>query len=492
MLETVPDDGTVRQLVMPLNWLCTQEANPSLSCGAGQTCQAGACASAAVDVSDLPLYSVPDAACFDVATCFQVLAGGYAPIPTSNPGSCTVPSSLPGTGEDVNVALIVNTSQIGNYGACVILGDYHSCLIPLARGAPEGWTFTDDSGTTISLPLSVCNDVDIKQTLTGVMVSSSCSFKQLETPTCSPKPTCIPVTGVCPDDWGTADWQGYTCSGTAYPAGVQWCDAPPAILDAGRMDTDGSANAGRLCCSLGPEGLPDSGLLIDNMTGGPEVKLTPPFPTENGGWWFTYGNDDGGSPLFPPQHTLFTYTTLPAFLTPDGGPMNAACLRSEGFNTGTGYPTALEGFSFVESKDDPSQWESFDVNPYTGIRFWAWSLGPLRVWVSFPDSNTDSQDLQSACDQNPDAGGCNPFGENINLSNDGREYHVEWGDLSQAPSYGEIFDAGLVKQQVSGTLFQVNGNNPGYLPPFDFCVSQIYFTVAGVDAQAADSGVDAE
>jgi hypothetical protein len=498
VLETVPDDGKVRQLVMPLNWLCSYDANPSLSCGSGETCQAGACVkSAAIDVSDLPPYSAPDAECFNVDSCFQVLAGGNEQLPTSSAGSCTAPSNLSGTGADVNVALVVNTSHIGNYGACIASGNYHSCLIPLAHGAPEGWTFTDDSETAIRLPASVCHDVDVTQTLGGVMVSPSCPSKPLENPTCRPPDMCIPTRGVCPDDWGSADWQGYTCSGSAYPKGVVWCNQPPAILDAG-TETDGGANGRRLCFSLGPEGLPDSGLLIDNMTGGPEVKLTPPSPNEVGGWWFSYSDDDGKSPLFPPEGSLFSYTRLPASVTADGGPMSAArvMVSPDGFSTDAGTAFAGEGFNFVQPKNEASPHGSpFDVSPYTGLRFWAWSSNELGIAVMFPDSNTDSQDPQSTCEKNPDAGGCNPFGTHLVLTQNGAEYHVEWSDLAQEPGWGQRFDGGLVQQQVSATNFQVTGigDRTSYLPPFEFCVSQIYFTVdGGADTGAPDGGTDAQ
>jgi hypothetical protein len=70
-LSNVPTEpGEVKQLVMPLNWLCTHDANPSLSCVGGQTCQAGACASDTFDVSDLLPYLAPDSGCFNVNTCF--------------------------------------------------------------------------------------------------------------------------------------------------------------------------------------------------------------------------------------------------------------------------------------------------------------------------------------------------------------------------------------------------------------------------------------
>jgi hypothetical protein len=502
-LSTVPDDGKVRQLVMPLNWLCTHDANPSLSCEAGQTCQAGACVSSAIDASSLVAYSAPDSACFDVHDCFPASLS-RSPPPNPNDPIATVTCSISteegmGVGTDVNVALIVNTSQIGNYGAC---GTEGFCLIPLSRGAPEGWTpLTDDGGAPlIGLPPAVCSDLE--NTVIGVLVAptTSCPQKTLESPTCpSPENACIKASGVCPPDWGQTSWQGYTCSGSTPPPGVRVgsCSPPPAAPDAGIDTEDGGAN-GRWCCGLGTtERPPDAGpLLIDNMTGGPEIKITPPLHEVAGEWFTAYG--DPHASVFPATGGLFTYTPV---LT-DGGPMNAACLRSpKGFTSTSQNAWLLEGFNFAYPKNILTPTGApFDVTLYTGMRFLAWSSSNQTIRVAFPDQNTENLNIvpASTCNldlaKNPQAGQCaDDFGQNLPLTDVWTEYFVYWNDLSQQ-GWGAQFSA-LDKQRVFATLFQVLGTQVSadadggyYVPPVDFCVSQIYFTD---DEPGADGGDDA-
>ena len=477
---TVPADGTVRQLAMPLNWLCTDDANPSLSCGAGQTCQGGECVPSAIDASALPAYTAPGGgACFDVGTCFaQLIGGGFVwparPDPTT--GQC-VPTNYNG-GADVNVALVVDTSQIGNYGACNVVGG--QCLIPLARGSPDGWrALSDDGGAvTIGLPPGVCNDVGT--TLVGVVfaqASATCPPKLLDSSTCAPPDTCIFSSGVCPD-WGP-DWVGYSCSGSAVPPpdAVQECFPPTAASDAGTDDagteTNGRATGGRWCCGTGVGGQPGS-LLIDDMSGGPQIKIAPPLG-DSAGFWFTV-SDDLKSPLLPVPLGLFTYTAVPPSDTPDGGPMNAACLTSPlGYN---GF-FAEEGFNFAWPKHMLSPGGvPFDVSSYTGIRFWAWSLyADQSITVSFPDVDTASVDPTSTCNQNPDGGQCgNDWAiQNLALTDTWAPYEIRWDQLTQA-TWGAKFPQFDAKQ-VFSTNFIVRGPGPVlYYPPFEFCVSQIYFT----------------
>jgi hypothetical protein len=511
-LSNVPTEpGEVKQLVMPLNWLCTHDANPSLSCVGGQTCQAGACVTDAIDVSNLPAYSAPDGTCFNVKACFPpaitqtgILAG------SGGPGACTISTeTLDGLGGDVNVALIVTTSQIGNYGACGIEG---SCLIPLAHGAPEGWTMlTDDAGATfISLPPAVCTDQG--STLGGLLVApatSSCPSKLLESSTC-PQDACIQPSGVCPADWGSG-WAGYTCSGSASPPPpTLWCSAPPVSVDAGADTEEGGGANGRWCCTVGTtERPPDSDpLLIDDMTGGPQIKIVPPAGDTAGTWYSNAG--DPNAPLLPSPYGLFTYTPVPIPL-PDGGPMNAACFQTtEVFRTNATNSYVLEGFNFAYPKGAVSSSTGaagvpIDVSQYTGIRFLAWSRSAeTPISVLFPDVNTAGNDPTATCNlnlmNNPDAGACySEFGSNFELEQAGvwQEFRVTWKELTQNPYFGATFD-GLAEQGVFGVSFEVTGdevasNNPDgglnyQILPFEFCVSQIYFTI---DEPGADGGVDA-
>jgi hypothetical protein len=471
-LVPLPADSEVKRLAMPLDWLCTIDANPSLSCGAGETCVAGACVSSAAE--PVP-YTPPDAgACFDVGACFlQPVGGLLAVAPDPKTGVC-VPQNIPiGGNDDVNVALAVNTSQIGNYGACGVNG---VCLIPLARGGPEGWTtLTEDDGTTrIALPQAVCDDSGT--TLNGVVVSRatpSCPAKRPETPICGRPDTCV-TTDVCPSDWGPS-WVGSSCSGSASVSqGAQACwppPPPPADAEAGSNSGDPT---GLWCCAFGTGGEAGS-LLIDDMSAGPQVKIAPPRGDEIAGFWFT-ATDDQKAPLMPVPTFLFTYTAVPPAMTPDGGPMNAACLKSDSPFTGD---YALEGFNFVLPQGKlTSAGDTFDVSPYTGIRFWAWSRwAGQAIKVDFPDPDTGAADPTAGCKKYADAGGCgNDWAiQNLILDSVWAPYTIRWDQLSQADWGPKV--AQFDPKHVFATVFIVAGSGPNDpYPPFDFCVSQIYFT----------------
>jgi hypothetical protein len=478
---TLPAEGEVRQLDMPLDWLCTHDASPSLACAAGTTCRAGECVSSAFEASDLGTYAAPNAGpCFDVATCLAQPVGGVRPV-VEDPitGHCVVADAqrgragIPGSAADVNVAMVVNTSQTGNYGAC---GFAQQCMIPLARDPSEGWEWIagDGGAVVLGVPEAVCRDMGT--TLLGAVVapaSASCPPRPLERPTCAPPDTCI-TASVCPD-WGQ-DWLGYTCSGDVSPFAVnsmvQACWAPNATPHAGAGASAGTS-AGRSCCTTGTGGSPGS-LLIDDMSGGPQVKIAPPRG-EIAGFWFA-GSTDLNAPLVPPPLGLFTYAPVPPAMSPDGGPMNAACLTARaGFS---GY-AAFEGFNFVVPQGKlSSTGDPFDVSPYTGIRFLAWSrYAGQSIKVSFPDTDTESYDPTSTCNLNHDAGQCDDDWaiQNLTLTDTPVEYAIAWDQLTQA-GYGARV-AAFDSKHVLGATFIVNGAGPGQLyPPFELCVSQIYFT----------------
>ena len=470
-LVTLPADSEVKRLAMPLNWLCTIDANPLLACGAGQTCVAGACVSSAAE--SVP-YTPPDAgACFDVGACFlQPVGGVQSVIPDPKTGVCVLQNIPIGGNEDWNVALAINTSQTGNYGACGVIG---LCLIPLARGGPEGWTtLTEDDGTTrIALPQAVCDDSGT--TLNGVVVSRatpSCPAKRPETPICGRPDTCI-TADVCPSDWGPS-WVGFSCSGSApVSQGAQACWSPPPRADAG-AGSNSNVRSGLACCAYGTGG--DGGsLLIDDMSGGSQVKIAPPRRDEIAGFWFA-ATDDPKAPLMPVPTFLFTYTAVPPAMTPDGGPMNAACLKSD--SPFTGY-FVQEGFNFVlpQGKLTPAG-DPFDVSAYTGIRFWAWSRwAGQAIKIQFPDLDTEAADPTAGCKMYADAGGCgNDWSiQNLILDSVWAPYTIQWDQLSQADWGPKV--AQFDPKHVFATVFSVQGNGPTETyAPFEFCVSQIYFT----------------
>jgi hypothetical protein len=178
---------------------------------------------------------------------------------------------------------------------------------------------------------------------------------------------------------------------------------------------DGGAN-GRWCCDVGAtERPPDADpLLIDDMTGGPQIKIVPPSGDVAGTWFSDTGDPE--SPLVPAVGSVFTYTPVPTPL-PDGGSMNAACLRLPNtFTAAASRSWVEEGFGFAypkgaESSSTGAAGVAIDVSQYTGIRFLAWSRSAETVIsVLFPDVNTNGVDPASTCNmnlmKNPDAGVC--------------------------------------------------------------------------------------
>jgi len=366
---TVPSRG-VKALAMPLEWLCS-DVNRSQdgaapydaqerSCLPGQTCMAGDCADSLVpDAALLPDYVPAEAGpCFDTLDCFSQL-----PVPPGAPfadpatGLCLLTGASAGLGMGVNFALVVDTSQGGNYGVCG--GSVGDCLIAMDRGAPGGWqTRPFDGGglPDIVLPKAVCRD-SVRGTLKGVAVTPSCDPKTGGRPSCKAPDACVRAT-TCPQDWKA--WEGYTCgpaaSAMANPA-LQACFTLGPLEDGG-----GPTPPGGSCCTLGETPSADP-LLIDDMSGGPQVKLTPP-PGKHAAYWFT--DSDEGLSIFPQESTLFRYSSVPG---PDGGSINAACLEAPSVFGGT---YVLEGFNFVVDVGTVS----FDVTPYSGIQFWAYDPDP--------------------------------------------------------------------------------------------------------------------
>src|SRR5689334_2005795 len=129
----LPDEG-VKELRLPLNFLCS-DALGDESCGTGATCQAGRCVPEAQ--GKLLEYEPRNGACFDAEKCI-VRNSLQQPTPMldRNTGECVLTGgSLSGDG-NVNVAIVVDTSVVGNYGVC---GAAASCVVPLEHGKPEGW-----------------------------------------------------------------------------------------------------------------------------------------------------------------------------------------------------------------------------------------------------------------------------------------------------------------------------------------------------------------
>jgi hypothetical protein len=478
---TVPAQGQ-EMLQMPLNWLCS-DANQSTPCADGMTCQAGRCVSSQ-STGPLPEYvPLPKSPCFDTLQCTLVGSAWSKPVPNATGTACTLDANLipVGTGA-LSVALVVDTEAVGNAGVCAPSasasgspGDPASglCFIPINQDAsPDGWQLIkDEQGQTgIRLPDAVCdNGTAIKSV---ALTRAGCAPKAQEHPLCAAPSVCVASASSCPSSF-PATWSGYSCSSPASPA-----TSDPALTYCPIADADpeiGPVIRGHVCCTAG-QAASDNPLLIDDMSGGPLIKLPHPAD-ESAGNWFT-ASQDTQSPLSPPQQfeSLFTYRSVPP-VTPEGGPeiSSAACFRMrEGFIG----DYALEGFSFFSKG---SQVIPVDVSQYTGMTFWATltspdpdNLAPLRV--EFPNSDTDTQHRSTCIRAQLGNGNCNHFGLTLTgLSGDWQKYTVTWDELTQFPGFGQPFNS--FDTNVYSVDFELIGSGPAVpAAPFDFCVSQIYFT----------------
>jgi hypothetical protein len=472
----LPDEG-VKALRLPLNFLCS-DALGDESCGTGATCQAGRCVPEAQDSKALPTFDpLPSGACFDAAAC---IVGKMIALPTPlrdrDSNDCVLTGgSLSGDG-NVNVAIVVDTPVVGNYGVC---GAGASCVVPLEPGVPEGWKLNLDDRDrllSISLPEVICEELGHSVLrLQTAMVSPDCPMKDPELPLCDAPSACIAADIGCPDGWDS-----WTCTGSAQPVDIE-----KEYRYCGQLDLDPSRSPfvpGHWCCAPAepepprPERNP---LLIDDMSGGSQVKLASPPGFVAGGWYSE--TDDTRYPISPPPYpALFTYreSDLPRE-QPPGAPAlsRAACLTSKSGYEGT---FALAGFNYLLDRNNflPAE---FDVSAYTGVRFWAAAPNlrdgePLSLRVNFPNTQTYTE-ANTECVKRVGKQACDHFGADLLLTNRWRQYFVRWDELGQSPrDLGQVrFDE--FAPRLYSTDFMISGGGSGVTSqPFDFCISQIYFT----------------
>jgi len=480
---TLPEHGP-QTLNMPLNWLCS-DVNQLEPCGEGMTCDAGRCvSSASVVLSDqLPSQSTT---CFDVLRC-NLVQTWIKQTPDLDADTCILePKAY--LGSPLNVALEVNTENVGNAGVCAPGSDAEvpppnagSCFIPLAQnGGTNGWDLIKNKlgQTVIRLPRAVC-DPPLRNSIASVAVTrATCPSKHSNERSCEYSSVCVPSPASCPKGMPST-WSGYSCSGAASPidepgSGLKYC---------GVSDADPELNRpvrGHYCCTEGQVAGDDDPLLIDDMTGGPLIKFRPVPPDQVAGSWFT-ASDDDSLPLSPPQtpHTLFTYREITPAVTPTGGPTisRAACFRMQ---QGLSGYYALEGFSFYGSGAEAT---ALDVSRFSGISFWAKLSGadrdiPQPMRVLFPNRDTDTQHPMSTClSSNAGKENCDSFGKRLDgLNESWQKYEVYWTELKQSPGAGHQLFPAPWDTHVYSVDFQATGPGPdGRVLPFDFCVSQISF-----------------
>jgi len=237
----IPHDG-VALLQLPLQFLCEGSATDKPSgapadpttdpimektCTATETCIAGSCVSASVDMTKLPRFSpalafgggdgaTSSGTCFDTTTCFAV------PVTASvDAASCTVTMPAGVSASDVNLALQTTDGQ-GICGGAA--GNQPPCFVPLDRDPTWGWQL---QGTTIQLPMGLC-DVLANGLKASVVLSTLCPSKTSSTPPCGP--------------WSSAG----NPAGAADGGGVTLGDASGGSSGGpdGSSRTDGSSGAG--------------------------------------------------------------------------------------------------------------------------------------------------------------------------------------------------------------------------------------------------------
>jgi hypothetical protein len=226
----LPSEGA-RLVNMSLDWLCS-DANSEASCEPGFTCQAGEC----VDSRSLDNLLQPpgDHACFDVLQCFESMS--LLDVPAPGPaGECQLDVRGMSDGSDLNVALIVNTALLGNYGVCRPLGE---CLIPLDRDVTGGFQ-TDDG--VIALPRAVCSG--LRAQVLRIAVARRCPAKSRLAPTCQALDTCAAFD----DELCQADWPlGYSCSGSVTPFGLR-----PDLVACREAEPEAPTAGPLYCCTPG-------------------------------------------------------------------------------------------------------------------------------------------------------------------------------------------------------------------------------------------------
>ncbi len=505
---TVPTDR-VATLSMPLDWLCI-----GVSCRAGETCQAGACASATAVPDDLPVSGTEggtaDAgdACFDTTACFE--SAVLWPMPLGP--DCAVPWSR--WGARLNVALVI----AGGDGIC----GAGSCLVPLDAEGPEGWQASAD-GTRIELPLAACSNGAVR----AVEVSTACLKKRTTSVTC-PGATvpnagggCLAdPDGGCPDGYvceseggpglcvpsgGTSTTAqgprcnpdstvvcpggaaGYACQGAPDPwlqcnavrhrncTTFGWCCVP--ATDSGACAPDAGQDAG-------PEGL-----LIDDMSMtllcGGQNKLRIPSGVGTPGYWFTADDGTGAGSMVPTPQDGFNY--MPVAAACEGRLVmpfsNAACMKSVAPYT-SAFPDgwATMGFNFMTSGTNPDGGAStpiaFDVSGFRGIRFWAMASpsGSQTLSVQFSDVENDMAAPGAGCVQASPLQCYNFYQYTLALQSTWSPYEVDFDRLTQQFTNAQGFytTQGFDRNAALGITF-VASSDGGTPLTFDVCVAQIYF-----------------
>lgn len=181
-------------LRMPMQWFCDGSAPGAIvpkgapfPCASGQTCVAGRCASADVDVTTLPDFHVDNVLgtrCFDTLGCF--------PTGSRRPATIAPGCLVPGSGLTANDLLV--ELPAGSDGVC----DAAHCLISLESDPvfgffPSGMSVQGVSGT--ALPSAVCDRLSAANGALSIF-EATCAPRAPNTPACGPWSSIGPDSGV--------------------------------------------------------------------------------------------------------------------------------------------------------------------------------------------------------------------------------------------------------------------------------------------------------
>ncbi|MEO7036476.1 MAG: hypothetical protein ABI548_21205 [Polyangiaceae bacterium] len=121
-----------------------------------------------------------------------------------------------------------------------------------------------------------------------------------------------------------------------------------------------------------------------------------------------------------------------------------------------------------------------DVSQYTGVTFWAKLTSfdpqvPQIMRVQFPNADTDTEH-QSTCISSKLP--CDAFGLVLpGLGESWQKVSLTWDQLTQSASeYGQLHPPSFNEDVYSVGFVALGAGPEDRALPFEFCVSQIYFT----------------
>ena len=413
----VPTDR-VALLPMRLHWLCDgivkKDADGTYlsDCDKDQTCVAGKCVDAAVEVEKLPIYDPGlvfgggddqgnGGTCIDVPACF---ASSKLAVPSAD---CTLPLPKSVDPTSFNVAIELSADSDGQ---CTKGADSR-CFVPLDNDPDDGFQI---EGDLVQLPPKVCEKIADGKAL-GVATTTACPTKNPSEPICgawtnvttssmsdtgsggapsssgstgtgaassvgeggsstgsSGKAGAGSATAGAPSSGGANGTAGASSGSTAGAggkaagfggaAGVGAASNGGSAPGTGGTST-GAAGAGGSCGVCQPISGPANVLPIDDLTDGNELLLAVGQRT---GVWYAVNDKTTGVQTPSPTGQWFP------------SPQN--CHGGTGFcaqSVGSGFTAwgSQTGFTFTDCGCP------YDGSAYNGITFWARSTVALRANV---------------------------------------------------------------------------------------------------------------